>query len=209
MKKILFVLMALLPLCAMAGKKQEDVSKYLAGAVPIKNGIVVFQKTYQVPGKSMGLIYSELKSFLQNTLSQNNSLEQSRLVEQDTINGILSAQMEEWTYFKRKAWVTDRARMFYQLYFRISDGQFSVEMHHIHYIYNEESQPNGGSAFTAEEWITDKEALSKDGKSLTRVGGKFRRNTIDRKNEIFSQAAKSVGAVIKTKKVTTVVEEEE
>ena len=52
----------------------------------------------------------------------------------------------------------------------------------------------------------DEEALNKNKTKRTRVGGKFRRFTIDRKDEIFTGAARTVGAV---KRVTRVIEVEE
>ena len=64
------------------------------------------------------------------------------------------------------------------------------------------------SSFTAEEWITDEEALSKDGKKLTRISGRFRRATIDRKDEIFRGAGLATGAIRK-RKVVQVIETEE
>ena len=38
----------------------------------------------------------------------------------------------------------------------------------------------------AEEWITDKEGLNKSKTKLSKISGKFRRKTIDRKDEIFA-----------------------
>ena len=65
------------------------------------------------------------------------------------------------------------------------DGRLKVELGRIKYIYGEE----GSKIFTykAEEWITDKLAMNKKGTRLYRVSGKFRRRTIDRKDELFSE----------------------
>ena len=47
------------------------------------------------------------------------------------------------------------------------------------------------NTMTAEDWIPDKEAINRKGK-LNKVGGrKFRYATINRKDEIFSQALKA------------------
>ena len=50
MKKILLALFALFSITA--GAKSDVDSKYLAGAVPEENGMVVFRKSFRVPGKS-------------------------------------------------------------------------------------------------------------------------------------------------------------
>ena len=62
MKKIALFLMMLLPLGAIA-QKQQDMSKYLAGAVPTQNGIVIFEKSFEVPGKNKAEIYEGLKTY--------------------------------------------------------------------------------------------------------------------------------------------------
>ena len=48
MKKILLLLMLLLPMVSMAqrGRNDNNQSRYLAGAVPMVNGYVQFDKTY-------------------------------------------------------------------------------------------------------------------------------------------------------------------
>ena len=42
-----------------------------------------------------------------------------------------------------------------------------------------------GMEVNAEEWITDENALNKAKTKLLKYSGKFRRKTIDRKDEIF------------------------
>ena len=54
--------------------------------------------------------------------------------------------------------------------------------------------PGQDNVMLAEEWITDKEALRKDGTQLRRgTSKKFRVATIDRKNELFRGAGKACG----------------
>lgn len=104
MKKLLLVtLCALIPFLAIESTAQDDVNKYLAGAVPIKNGIIVFEKEYKVPGKSKAEIFSKLKDYVQEKLIKGeNSLEQSRIIESDSVKGVLAASIEENLYFKKK-----------------------------------------------------------------------------------------------------------
>lgn len=197
----LILLLAFCPLLAAAQKADE--AKYLAGAVPQNElGIVVFKNTYDVPGKTKAEIYQALKEYTQEQILKGpNALTQCRFVEQDEDGGLLAARVDENLYFTRKAWVSHKTRFFYELIYNISDGGFSVEMRRLHYLYEEQETPNGKPInLTAEEWITDKEALTKKGKLLRRTKN-FRIHTIDRKNEIFRGAAKAAGAKIKTKLV--------
>ena len=57
-------------------------------------------------------------------------------------------------------------------------------MSHIRYLYEEERKPQ---RFTAEEWITDDEAVNKKNTRLYPGSGKFRRKTIDRKDFLFNK----------------------
>lgn len=210
MKNALFItLCALLPLFAVNIVAQTDnLSKYLQGAVPVKNGIIVFEKEYKVPGKNRQQIFSTIRKYVEEQLvNGENSLEQSRIIEADSTSGTLAASIEEWMYFKRKAWVTDCARFFYQLNFHIDNEIFKVEMLRLRYIYEEDryGAQNAGPML-AEDWITDEEAIKKNGRELTKLGGKFRRFTIDRKDQIFDAAAKAAGAKRKVKKVIEVEE---
>ena len=204
MKKLLLAFLMMLPLVSFSQKGPVD-SKYLAGAVPTNEaGYVYFKKEYKCPGKSRGEIFNLLKQYVQAQIVEGeNHLPQCRLTEASDSTGVLSARLEEYLYFKRKAWTMDRVRFYAQLICEAADGKFTIEMRHIHYLYDD--VPDAQS-YKAEDWITDKEALSDDGKKLKRIPGKFRRFTIDRKDEIFRGAAKAAGAIRTVKKVVEVEE---
>jgi hypothetical protein len=209
MKKIILLLMMLLPLGTIA-QKQQDMSKYLAGAVPEQNGIVVFEKSFEVPNKTKAEIHEGLKTYLTETiLKGENVLPQTRIQEDQPETGTLAIAAEEFLYFKRKALSTDGTRFYYQLVTQAEDGKFTITMRRIRYIYDltetPSTQANPDVCFTAEKWITDAEALNKSKSKLLKIPGKFRRFTIDRKDEIFNGAAKAVGALGK-KKVIEVYE---
>ena len=202
MKKILILLFLALPFVAIA-QKDSDQSKYLKGAVPITNGKVTFSKTYEVPGKDKIEIFNLLKAYTQEeVLKGENHLEQCGITDSDSLRGVLAASVEEYLYFKRTALVNHRVRFYYQLVYHIEDGKFTIEMRRLQYLYDD---INTDEIYYAEEWITDFNALKNNGKKLTRIGGKFRKFTIDRKDEIFVNAAKAAGA--KFKKKIIVVEE--
>lgn len=205
MKKLLLLFFLLLPVGAMAQNARDDMSKYMEGAVPTNEaGYVYFSRDYTVTGKSRTEIFNLLKEYVQKEIvGGENHLEQARIMEAEEPDGSLVAGMEEYLYFKRKAWTMDRARFFYQLIFRISDGAFNVEMRNIRYVYDDNLATP--LTYTAEKWITDAEALNKSKTKLLKVPGKFRRFTIDRKDEIFRGAAAAAGA---DKKVKTIEVEE-
>ncbi len=176
---------------------------YLKGAVTEKNGVVVFDETFIVPGKSKADIFDSLKNYTQSIVTGENHLPQSRITELSPNNDVISASVEETLWFKRTALVSDFARFFYQLVFEVSDGQFKVTLLRIRYIYEPMATPGQDNVMLAEEWITDKEALKKDGTQLRRgTSRKFRVATIDRKNELFRGAGRACGL-----KFTHIVEE--
>lgn len=203
MKHFLLFLSLLLALPLSAQQSEDE--KYLAGAVPVNEaGFVEFKKTYKVRNKSKGEIYHSLKEYTQREIVEGeNHLEQARITEADSARGVIAASMEEYLYFKRKAWTMDRVRFYYQLVYEVTDSTYTVTMRNLHYLYDDVPSP---SDYRAENWITDEAALNKSRTKLTRVAGKFRRFTIDRKDEIFLGAARAAGAV---RKVVRYVEEEE
>ena len=176
---------------------------YLKGAVTEKNGVVVFEETFIVPGKSKVDIFDSLKNYTQSIVTGENHLPQSRITELSPNKDIIAASVEETLWFKRTALVSDFARFFYQLVFEVSDGQFKVMLLRIRYIYEPMATPGPDNVMLAEEWITDKEALKKDGAQLRRgTSKKFRIATIDRKNQLFRGAGRACGL-----KFTRIVEE--
>ncbi len=206
MKKIILLFMFVVLPCTIFAQKSDDMSKYMAGAVPVNEaGFVYFDKTYNVPGKSKAELFEILRNYTQTEIVEGEDrLPQARITELTPEEGIIAASMEEYLWFKRSALVNHRVRFFYQLIFRISDGSFNVEMRNLHYLYDD--IPNAQD-YRAEKWITDEEALNKDKTKLRKTPGKFRRFTIDRKDEIFRGAARAAGALKKVKR--TVVEEVE
>ena len=199
---ILFLILA-----PVSIKAQNDETKYLEGAVTLKNGYVEFEKSYNVPGKSQEEIFGALQNYIQNSLIDGpESLKQSRMVKADSTNFTIVADLEEWLYFKRKAWVTHRTRFYYQIIAQAEEGRFNIIMRRIHYLYDEEERPGMAEPYHAEEWITDDMALNKEKTKLTRIAGKFRRYTIERKDEIFTNAARAAGAKVKVLKVIEVEE---
>ena len=172
---------------ALPAFSQEPTStngKYMAGSVPVVDGQVRFSETYTAEGRSAGQIYAALQDFTQKTLVEGkDALPKARITEADSLGGQLVASIEEYLYFKRKAWSMDRVRFTYQLILTAKDGSYSVEMRRLQYQYDD--VPNAEVLY-AEDWITDEEALTDGGKKLEKKAGKFRRGTIDRKDDVFA-----------------------
>lgn len=206
MKKIL-LFTALFLTVSVAGfaQKKSIEKKYAAGAVPVKDGKVEFTDEFELNGKPKSEIYKSLLDFAESLLKEENSLPQCRVSTSDEANGLIAVNMEEWLYFKRTSWVTNRTRFYYQLLFQIKDGKYTATLRNLRYLADEER--NGGQTYTAEGWITDDKAFVKNGTKLSKYSGKFRTFTIDRKDELFQKAYSAAGGKIK-KRVKKVIYED-
>lgn len=164
-------------------------AKYLVGAVPEKDGRVVFETTIKVPGKSRTELFGILQKHLSALTKAPEQLENSTITSSDPENGLLIGSYQEWLVFKNKPLILDRTRLYYNLVAECSDGEVHLSMNRIFYIYDEERTP---LTYKAEEWITDRYGLNKKQNKLARVSGKFRKKTIDRKDYLFSTIAKQL-----------------
>ena len=183
-----------MPLCGVAQntwempeaseKKENPDAKYLVGAVPEVDGKVMFQTTIQAPGKSAKQIYDIVEDYLKKMTKEPNQSDQSRITVAEPEQRQLVGTFQEWLVFKSTALVLDRTRFFYTLAIDCFDGRAEVTMTNIFYLYDEERL---ATTYKAEEWITDKWGLKKNQNKLSRVSGKFRRKTIDRKDYLFNK----------------------
>lgn len=187
MKKILLALFALLSITA--GAKSDVDSKYLAGAVPEENGMVVFRKSFRVPGKSQQDVQAGVKDFVVNDLV-GKGIEglRTRVISDGQEGGLVVARVEEWMVFKNKPLYLDRTRFRYQVSAKVTGDKVEMEISQISYYYAEQTDGTNGESYKAEEWITDQAAIAKSGKKLYPRSGKFRKKTIDRAEEIFALA---------------------
>ena len=118
---------------------------------------------------------------------EKNQFDQSQMIRESKESGELGAYYQEWLVFKNKPLVLDRTRLMFNLMVKCTDGKAEVTMTRIYYLYDEERHP---MTYKAEEWITDEYGLKKSKEKLSRVSGKFRKKTIDRKDYIFSRFEK-------------------
>lgn len=205
-----FLTLMLLLGCTLTALAAEPIDpKYLAGAVPETDGMVIYTKDFSVPDRSAADIYADLKEYTQTCLVEGpDHGEQARITQDTPEEGVLCASIHETLWFLRKPMRSDLAQFYYQIIFEVRDGGFRATMRALRYLYNFSGKENDDTPLRAEEWITDKQALAKGGTKLTRTNGKFRRATIDRKDEIMRNAGRAAGAKAKTPKRTIVVEED-
>ena len=122
------------------------------------------------------------------TQGENNIASRVALVNKD--EHVIANTMDEWLVFSASFISLDRSEFRYNLVANISDNHLKLTLGRI--VYNYEEGRNTGFKETAENVITDKYALTKKKNDLAKIYGKFRRLTIDRKDQIFSDLTKLV-----------------
>lgn len=160
-------------------------SKYLEGGVPQDaDGKVVFTLDLKAPGKSAKQIYDITYQYLDELTKDENQLN-SHIALVNEEQNIIAARYTEWLEFSKSFLSLDRTEFDYTLIAKCTDNHLELTMSRIHYDY-EKGRPTHMSV-SADEWITDEVAINKKKNRLRPLSSKFRRNTIDRKDEIFSQ----------------------
>ena len=217
MKKIIIALLALLPLACMAQntreappvdstqikaeqaknaqaaaeKKHED-DKYLAGAVPEVNGKVVFTLDRDVPGKTADQIYATVYAALQALTQEPCEFPNSKIAVVNKSEYTIAARYKEWLVFQNSFLSLDRTVFNYTIIAQASDGHLHCTLERISYQYEMDRGDTEGMSVTADKWITDKYALNKKKTKLLKGSGKFRRKTIDRKDNIFGKICQAL-----------------
>ena len=188
MKKLIVSILMSLPVVAMAQNSWENTTeqanKYLVGAVTLENNIVTWRKTIDAPGKTQKEIYQRVKDLMEAMAKEENQTEQSR-VGGDEGRGEVIGRFQEWLVFKKSALVTDMTKFLYNLSVVCHDGKAEVKMTNLRYIYEEDRE--SGFSERAEMIITDEYGLKKNKRKLSRVYGRFRAKTIDRKDYLFGK----------------------
>lgn len=173
------------PATTAAGLKLKEDPKYLEGAVTTdENGKVVFEAEMEAPGKSAEQLYELLFDYMSG-LTQDKEAIESRIALVNKDEHIIANLMDEWLVFNSSFISLDRTECKYNLIANISDGKVKMTINHIYYTYEEGRQT--GFKLPADEVITDKVALTKKKNDLARIFGKFRKKTIDRKDQIFNE----------------------
>lgn len=175
------------PAAQVNGAKLKEDPKYLEGAITFdEQGKIVFDTEIEAPGKSAALLYDLVFDYMSG-LTQDKESKASRMALVNKDEHIIVNTMDEWLVFSNSFISLDRTECKYNLIAKITDGKVSLSINHINYIYEEGRQT--GFKLPAEEVIIDKVALTKKKNDLARIFGKFRKKTIDRKDQIFSEIA--------------------
>ena len=188
MKKIL-LLIAFTLVCSVASaqifKKKGTVSepKYMAGAVPVVNGKVTFEENITAEGLSAQEIEEKVNTWIKSRYVEPTTISVKRYESEQP--GCIVIKGEEYIVFRNTFLVLNRARIYYYLTITAKDGACGFNMSRITYWHDDESE-NGGIHLIAEEWITDETVIDKNGE-LKKYGGKFRRKTIDLKEQLVNE----------------------
>ncbi len=166
------------------GTKLKVDPKYLEGAIPTNaNGKVEFELSTDANGKSAKQIYDIVyQYFTELTQDKNNIASRVALVNEKEFT--IANTMDEWLVFSQSFISLDRSEFRYQLVATIADNSLKVSLSRI--LYNYEEDRSTGFKEPAENVIVDKIALNKKKNNLAKIFGKFRRATIDRKDQIFN-----------------------
>lgn len=175
------------PAAQVNGAKLKEDPKYLEGAISFdEQGKIVFDTEIEAPGKSAAQLYDLVFDYMSG-LTQDKESKASRMALVNKDEHIIVNTMDEWLVFSNSFISLDRTECKYNLIAKITDGKVSLSINHINYIYEEGRQT--GFKLPAEEVIIDKVALTKKKNDLARIFGKFRKKTIDRKDQIFNEIA--------------------
>lgn len=215
MKKILFAFLAMmLPMMIHAQSaglfsrkapkgQVADLSTYAArGAVPEENGKVVFKETIAAPGKTKEEIFAKVAQWASLRYEPNSimgddykeptffkNLEYAQVKVADKQQGVIECQGAEELIFSLKALAKNYTQGFYLLDLNMSDGAVNFCLHHLS--FNVDLGEGEFTRVTAEDWISDKEALNKKGE-LRHKTANFRVKTIDLVNELKKEISEAV-----------------
>ena len=166
------------------GVTLKDDPKYLEGAIPTnENGKIEFTMQTDANGKSAKQIYDLVYNYFSNLTQDKNNIA-SRVALVNPKENIIANTMDEWLVFSQSFLSLDRTEFRYLLVAQIADNSLAVTLSKI--IYNYEEGRSTGFKEPAENVISDRYALNKKKNGLARIFGKFRKGTIDRKDQIFS-----------------------
>lgn len=166
------------------GVTLKEDPKYLEGAVTLNDeGKVEFVLDTDANGKTAKQIYDIVYQYMSDLTQDKNNIA-SRMALVNPNEYIIANTMDEWLVFSTSFISLDRSEFKYQLVAKISDNHLHLSLARIFYNY-EEGRATGFKE-PAENVIVDKIALTKKKNDLAKIFGKFRRLTIDRKDQIFS-----------------------
>lgn len=168
-----------------SGQTLKADPKYLDGAITYdENDKIAFTLTTDANGKSASQIYDIVYNYM-NELTQGENNIASRMALVNKEQNVIANTMDEWLVFSNSFISLDRTEFKYTLVATIKDNSLQLTLNRINYNY--EAGRSTGFKDVAENVICDKMALNKKKTALAKIYGKFRRCTIDRKDQIFNE----------------------
>ena len=186
MKNIITLLFLCLPFLVNA---QTD-AKYLEGAITLKDGKVTFSSEMVTPAMTKEQIYETILDWANKRFQPTEKMN-ARVLFQNPEEGSIAIGGEEYLVFSNSALSLDRTRIYYQMKITCEHEKSNIEMTRIRYWYDEAR--NGGEKYEAENWIVDEWGLNKSKTKLAPICGKFRKKTIDLKDELFMEIQSILG----------------
>lgn len=168
--------------------------KYIQpNAVPEADGKVAFTYEIQLPNTQAEKVY-EAAYIALDSLAHDKAQINSGIALINRKEHIIAGRYSEWLEFSKSFISLDRTKFNYTLIASCVDNTLRLSLERISYNY-EETRSTGFKT-SAEKWITDKTALNKKHTKLLKGPSKFRKKTIDRKDEIFAYVKKMVESYI-------------
>ena len=186
MKNVITLLLLCLPFIVHA----QTEEKYLEGAITLKNGKVTFSSEMVVPAMTKEQIYETILDWANKRFQPTEKMN-ARVLFQNPEEGSIAIGGEEYLVFSNSALSLDRTRIYYQMKVLCENGKSNIEMSRIRYWYDEAR--DGGEKYEAENWIVDEWSLNKSKTKLAPICGKFRKKTIDLKDELFMEIQSVLG----------------
>jgi len=163
-------------------KNAEDAKYLVEGAVPVVDGKVEFKLSLDLPNYDAQSIYDKVFTYLDNLAQESNQVNSSVALVNKSEH-IIAAKYTEWLDFTKSFLMLDRTKFSYTIIANCYDNRLDISMKRLSYNYEEHRDT--GFKSTAERLITDEYAVNKKHTKLQYSTGKFRRKTIDRKDELF------------------------
>ncbi len=161
----------------------EKDRPYLAGAVPEKEGKVVFTADIPTEGATAEDNYQKAYQYLNNLAHEECQTAKSQVaIVNPEEHSIVATYTETLTLYKA-ALELDRTQFNYIIIVSCTDEQVLVSIERLSFDYNYTKDP---THMTAEETITDGQLLTANGTRLKKTYAKFRRAAVDRMRAIIA-----------------------
>ena len=189
--RLIILLLALMTGCGIQAQVFKKSNKsldaaYAMGTVPVVNGKVTFETTIPAEGLTAAQIKEKADKWIAKRYVEPTIISVKRFDSENPNTTIIKG--EEYIVFKNTFFVLSRARMYYYLTLTANDGSCTFNLSRITYWYDDEDD-KGGIKMIAEDWITDDNAFNKK-RGLKKFEGKFRRKTIDLKEQLIEELTK-------------------